>query len=297
MKQILIFFMLYSGCLFSQQLTQFSMYFQNRYSVNPAVAGTESYIPIMLSHKQYWTGIDGAPKFQQISAHGNIARRAGMGCKIFNYQTGPLEKSGAELTYTYQIPLNLNTAKLSFGLSGLIYQYRVDMNKVTFENPRDPLLTRISDKLTVPDFNFGIYYYSNKAYLGFSVNQMLNRKINLMVSNLNQNQVMHFILHGGYNFMLTENFSIEPNVLFKLMSFNILQADAGIRVKYQYFWLGASFRTDDAIVCSLGFSKDNIIIGYSYDYVLYGLSSYTNGSHEILLGYKINPQKPKLKDL
>lgn len=297
MKKNLILFMLCSGSLFAQQLTQYSLHFENRYSVNPAVAGSESYIPIMLSYKQYWTGIDDAPRFQQISTHGNIARRVGMGCKIFNYQTGPLEKSGAELTYAYQIPLNSNTAKLSFGLSGLIYQYSVDMNKVTFENPKEPLLTRIADKLIVPDFNFGIYYYTNKAYLGLSVNQLLNRKINLMVTNLNQKQVMHFILHGGYNFMLNENLSIEPNALLKLMSFDILQGDVGFRLKYQYFWLGASYRTDDAIIGFFGFSKDNIMIGYSYDYAISGLSSYTNGSHEIILGYKINPQKPKLKDL
>ena len=71
MKKILILFMLCSGSLFSQQLTQYSLHFENRYSVNPAVAGSESYIPVMLSHKQYWTGMNGAPKFQQISAHGN----------------------------------------------------------------------------------------------------------------------------------------------------------------------------------------------------------------------------------
>ncbi|MBI5219365.1 MAG: type IX secretion system membrane protein PorP/SprF [Bacteroidia bacterium] len=295
-KILLIILTLFCAKLYAQQMTEYSMHFLNKYAVNPAAAGSESFMPVMFSYKQYWTGIDEAPRLQQISTHSIIGRRVGLGCKIINYQTGPLDKTGAELTYAYHIPLNANGAKLSLGLSGLIYQYSIDLNKLTFENPREPLLTRISEKMIVPDFSIGAYFYTKQAYIGAAFYQLLNRKIDMMVTNLNQRQVTHLMFNGGYNFILSNTIGLEPMALFKFMSGNIFQADAGFKFKYQYFWIGASFRTDDAIVSFVGFSKDNITIGYSYDYVISNLSSYTNGSHEIFLAFKINTQKPKIAD-
>ncbi|OFY37462.1 MAG: hypothetical protein A2X01_18610 [Bacteroidetes bacterium GWF2_35_48] len=297
MKPLLLIFLIASTVASAQQLTQFSLHSHNRFAVNPATAGSESYIPVLFSYKQYWTGFNDAPRFQNLSAHGIISRRVGVGVKLFSYYTGPLDKSGAEIAYAYHIPVSASGAKLSFGLSGSIYQYAIDKNKVSFENPKEPLLVRLSDKMIIPDFNFGTCFYTEKAYIGISFLQLLNRKIDMMVSTLDQKQITHLLVHGGYNFIINDKFSVEPNVLVKYMPQSFFQVDIGAKFKYDYVWIGASFRTDDAISASFGFSKDNIIVGYAYDYMISGLTNYANGTHEIILGYKINPQKPKVAQL
>jgi hypothetical protein len=57
-------------------------------------------------------------------------------------------------------------------------------------------------------------------------------------------------------------------------------------------WFGVTFRTEDAIAPLIGYQthvgkeqKSMLRIGYSYDLTTSELSSYSSGSHEIMLSY------------
>ena len=54
--------------------------------------------------------------------------RVGWAAHVFDDRTGPLERTGLEATYAYH--LNLGEGQLSFGLSGVFYQFRLNKDKV-----------------------------------------------------------------------------------------------------------------------------------------------------------------------
>ena len=76
--------------------------------------------------------------------------------------------------------------------------------------------------------------------------------------------------------------------------------DANINVLYNdMFWVGVSYRLQDAIVPHLGLAwspnqKSTLKIGYAYDLGLSNLKEHHNNTHEILVNYciKLAP-KPK----
>ena len=54
---------------------------------------------------------------------------------------------------------------------------------------------------------------------------------------------------------------------------------------YERFWAGAMYRHQDAVGLLLQYVVEDIIrVGYAYDYTISGLSDYTSGTHEIMLG-------------
>jgi len=280
----------------AQQLTSVSQYMENKYVFNPAVVGTMSYSPLALTYKRMWTGMDDAPTMQMISSHFLAADNMGLGGKIFNYSTGALSKMGIEGTYSYILPVGSSGAKLSLGLSAQLYQFYLNKSKLTLEQMDDDVMLFGSEKLITPDAAFGAYYYTDKYYAGLSAYQLFNRKVDLMTDKILENrQVRHYFLTGGYNYDINSNFSVEPSILAKFVEAGILQIDINAKVTYkQMVWLGLSYRTKDAVAVNLGIRKDRFIFGYSYDYSLTDIRNYSVGSHELLFIVKFNRSKPKL---
>ena len=52
-----------------QQISMYSQYMFNDFSINPAVAGSEAYAPVALSFRRQWAGMKDAPVTQTLSAH------------------------------------------------------------------------------------------------------------------------------------------------------------------------------------------------------------------------------------
>ena len=99
---------------------------------------------------------------------------------------------------------------------------------------------------------------------------------------------------GGYTFRVGD-FGIMPNLLVKYAFPTMPQFDAGVKFDWRdQFWIGASYRHDDAVSFLGGLSyKDFLLIAYSYDMSTSNLKNYSNGSHELMVGVKFQPWKKK----
>lgn len=297
MKRLFLFFLLgLAGLTYGQQLSTYSQYEMDRYAINPGVAGTTNYNPITLAYRQLWTGLDDAPTIQSLGSHIAISEKVGVGGKIFNVTTGPLSKMGMEATYAYSLPIGTGGDRLSFGLSGMLYQFHLDKSKLNYQDQDDPTILFGSEKLIVPDASFGAYYYNETYWAGLSIYQLFNRKVDLMNEDyLDQRQVRHYYLHGGYQFLVDEMWSVEPSALFKFIEAGKLQADITVKGIYQQMiWVGLSFRTQDALVFMIGAGRKRFEFGYAYDIVMNDMKNYSNGTHGIVFTYKLSASKPKL---
>ena len=280
-------FLFLASILHGQQIPPLSQYMYNHYSVNPAATGISDDLPISFAFRKMWTGITGSPSLQYLSGNMNFAETMGAGVNIFNYQAGPLRKTGLELTYSYHLELNGET-KLSFGLSGLIYQFHLKKSELVVEDTDDPIFAG-TDKMIVPDASFGTYLYGENYFIGLSVPQLFNRNIDLKSDNiLQEKQVRHYYLFGGYNFEVAPDLVLKPSLMLKFIEAGLYQVDINAQLHYQdTFIFGLSFRSSDAVVFQLGIKYEEILFGYSYDLTISGLNASSFGSHEIYLRYTL----------
>jgi type IX secretion system PorP/SprF family membrane protein len=280
--------MIISG-LSAQQIPPLSQYMLNPYTINPAAIATTEKLPLAFTYRKLWAGIDGSPSIQFLSGHMQVADAMGAGMKIYNYQAGPLRKTGLEATYSYHLPLNQNGTNLSFGLSALIYQMYLKKSELSVEHQDDDVFLG-SEKMIVPDASFGMYLYHDKYYVGLAIPQLFNRNVDFKSDGiLQQKQVRHYYLHGGYLFELNTDLTLEPSLLFKFIEAGLFQADINTTLTYRNMILfGLSLRTSDAFIIRLGYKAKDFTIGYSFDLILNELKAQTFGSHEILLIYSLD---------
>lgn len=290
MKKISI--LLIISCLtvlgYSQQIPLNTQYTYDLYQINPAAAGSMDGMPLSLSVRKLWLGIDGSPSIQSLSGHIKVVDRMGVGAKIYNFNQGPLRNTGFEATYAYHLPLNGGTTKLAFGLTASLFQYNLDKTQLEVQDPNDPALQGDTKKM-VPDASFGALVYNEKYFAGLTVLQLFQGKINLGTQGIaDQKRVRHYLVHWGYNFDVSDDIRLQPSMLLKIIEAGVIQADINARMTYrQMINFGLSYRTGDALSIQLGYQNENLLFGYAYDLALSDIRTQTSGSHEIVFIYKI----------
>ena len=139
MKNLLVLLLLYMSfwqLSQAQQMPHYSQYMFNDFCINPAIAGTKSYQPIMVMIRNQWVGLDDAPRTQTLSLHGSWIKNTGIGGMIINDVTGPAHQTGIQLAYAYHILLK-GESYLSLGISGTLAQYVLDKDAIELDDPND----------------------------------------------------------------------------------------------------------------------------------------------------------------
>jgi type IX secretion system PorP/SprF family membrane protein len=278
----------------AQQLTFNSQYMMNQYLINPAAAGTQDYTSIATSFRQQWAGFKDAPRTQMLTANGKIGESMGVGGILYNDVTGPLRNIGITGSYAYHIKTSDNT-KLSLGLSLSLVQHVLDGSAFLLHDEVDQTLNGASMKSLNPDAAFGAYYYGENFFLGAAVPQLIQKKYNFGDSKLDSTKhVRHYYISGGSEFELSDDFDLEPSVLFKATEASPIQFDINARLIYkENLWIGASYRNKESVVAMLGMKRENFLIGYSYDYLVSKIRNYSAGTHELYIEFQIGKKQSK----
>ncbi|MBK9317774.1 MAG: type IX secretion system membrane protein PorP/SprF [Bacteroidetes bacterium] len=290
LSKILLFFLLQFSVkgLNAQQLPLYSQYIWNDYVINPAYTGSLDYSPIRLTYRKQWAGFNGSPELFTAGGHTRINNKISLGGIVFKDATGgAITQTGALINYCYRLKLSTNS-NLAFALSGQVNQYTFDNNKVQALMPNDPALLGDVQKSLSPDASFGMLFQrGNKTKIGVSVNQLFESRLsNLDNTNSENTLVRHFNVNASQLIQLDSNFTLEPAIWIKKTIASPFQADMIGKLNYKNnFSAGINYRYNDAIVGFFSFNIKNIFIGYSYDASISAMSSYSNGSHEIILGY------------
>ncbi|MDB4264832.1 type IX secretion system membrane protein PorP/SprF [bacterium] len=300
----------------AQQLAQVSQYFSTGLLYNPAVAGSREGIPIYSLIRRQWVHIEEAPVTQTIAGHGHVGQNMGLGGVLFNDATGPSRLTGFSFSTARHFNLSPtqkgtrsqedNSVRLSLGLSAQLFQYQIDLDKVTFDIENDPVKDKVQDGLLTPDMSFGALLYTKDYFIGLSAPNLFQTKLDLYdIAELNENQLKRqYLIMGQYKKMLDDNSGIIPSFLGKYLPGAPLQFDATIRYQYSFekqgrqrrekeardknIWAGVSYRTGDAVVLMVGLNQEFFNIGYSYDITTSNVRRYSSGTHELFIGMLLN---------
>lgn len=277
----------------AQQDAQFSNYMYNTLSFNPAYAGSRGTTSIYLSHRSQWVGLEGAPTTNALSYHSPIgSSNLGIGLSFMNDAIGPVEENLISLDMSYTINTSYDY-KLAFGLRASAHMLNVDFMKLNAFNPGDVLAQNNVNNRISPNMGFGLFWYSDKSYVGFSIPNLLetkhiNKGLNSSVSSVSRER-LHYHFTAGYIYDISQDILFKPAVLTKIVLGAPLQVDVSANFQmYEKFTLGAAYRLNAAVSFLVAFQlNNNWFLGYGYDFDTNQLSTYNSGSHEVFLRYEV----------
>lgn len=274
----------------AQQDSQYTHYMYNTVAVNPAYAGSRGVTSMFILHRTQWIALDGAPVTNTFAVNKPISNtNLGYGISLINDRIGISDSNTFSGDVSYSVPLSPKS-KLSFGLKVSANLLSVDYSRLTILDPNDVVLSGQNniDNQFSPNVGLGLYWHSDKNYIGISVPQFLETKrYDDNVSSTSKDK-MHFYFIAGRVFDLNPDWQFKPALLTKLVQGAPLQIDFSANMLFiQKFTFGAAYRLNAAVTGLIGFQvSDSWQIGYAYDTDTTRLVNYNSGSHEIFLRFE-----------
>lgn len=304
MKQKIIFLNLLIIALTSnlkgQQDVLVSQYMFSGMYLNPAYAGTHEYYNATGLFRKQWVGFNGAPTTAFISFDGPLKNQnSGIGGTLSYDQIGVSRQMELGINYSYHLKLN-EKAKLSFGLKASLYNYSANLNELTYWDNDVVFENNIQNSFN-PNFGFGLYYFSEKSFLGISIPHIINfdpaSTLNFEL-NKSFNLVRSYYLHAGHAFVISPSLTVKPSTLLKYTPNTPFQADFNLNALInELFWIGGSYRTDGTVVGIFEINATKQLrIGYAYGYATSELRNYQSGSHEIMIAFDFGKSKIKMNN-
>lgn len=289
MKKLTLVLMFFSIVCSAQQDAQYTQYMYNTIAINPAYAGSRGVLSVFGLYRTQWIGLDGAPKTSTFSVNTPLNdSNLGLGVSLVNDKIGPTNENTLSADLSYTIPTS-SSAKLSFGIKATANLFNVDVSKLSFEDQDDPQFQDLSNKFT-PNIGAGVYWHSEKAYLGFSIpNFIETNRYDDNDTAIFKDKINYYLM-AGYVFNLDklEYIKFKPALLTKMVQGAPLQVDvSGNFMFYDKLTLGLAYRWSASVSAMAGFQvSEGLYVGYGYDHETTQLRRFNSGSHEVFLRFE-----------
>lgn len=279
----------------AQQRPIQSLYMFDPLVINPAYAGTHVQFSATAIYRNQWVNFDGAPKTLTASMHSGFRKaRVGLGILFGKDEIGVHSDNSLYFAYAYKIPLTnrKNPAVLSMGIQGGFNTLKSDYFKT---NPRDGMELGALTKFN-PNFGAGIFFRSRELYAGFSVPYIVNnRTIDIIDEQFSElitpsgRQQRYYYVMAGTTRKISEDFKIAPSTLIRIQENAPLSFDFNtMLIIKDAVSLGGSYRLGDSFIGLFELQiNENFHVGYAYDVTTSDIRLYSNGSHEIMINYRI----------
>ncbi len=285
--------------LSGQQLSQSSLYWMDPVQFNPAYAGLDNSLSITAGYRTQWTGLEGQPSNQRLSAHLPIYfLSSGFGIEGERDELGSrsLTRFGASWSYQFVRP----SAVWSVGVSGRFIQLSLDGRELRTPDGDYADNIVVHNDALLPDNQVdqsslsiaaGVFYQGENLEGGLSVRNLNGAVIAMPGFDYSLDRQYHGYLRARFD--LISNFDVAP-MLTVYSNGTQHQATAGATIRYQEnIYGGIAYRgyngeTSDALVILAGANlSEKIRVGYAYDLTLSSLKTVNDGSHEIVLKYNL----------
>jgi len=278
-----------------------SQYLFNGLVINPAYAGSRDALAANLTYRHQWAGFDGAPVTQMLSVHAPMGRRKlGLGLLIYNDRIGVSQETGVFSNYAYR--MRLGKGKLSFGIGAGFTLLRSQWTSLALQQASDQSFSVDTRSAIRPNFSSGIYYYNKTWFVGLSTPFLITHRYVAGAEGWRLSETkpdLQPMLTGGYVFKLNKDVKLKPTTLIRYRLETGAQADLSANlILKDKVWIGASYRTGDAMVASLEvLPTPQWRIGYAFDMGVSKLVAHHQGSHELMVqyefGYRIRVKDPR----
>ncbi len=310
---IVLLSMLWNSRIYAQNYPVYNSFVVNPYLYNPAEAASD-YAYLYFNHRLQWMGIEGAPVLSTATFNTLIDESYnGIGTKISNYSRGILRTTDVAFTYAHGIAFNEKNV-LFFGLSGGAISNSIDLTKIDVDDLDDPALSGYLANNFQPAASFGMLLRTTSGInFGVSLPQLFAPKFNsasqfsatqfspidnAFVSFYYKRKVEGKMVNKKRRGVRTRKKTsdgyapLELYALYKYSAFETSQFEVTGKLNFsENFWLGAGYRQAYGFIGHIGFAFGKLLLNYSYEPANQPETGFSNGSHEINLGFRLGDQK------
>ena len=259
--------------LHAQQDPHYTQYMYNMNVINPAYAGSKENLSIGLLYRKQWVDIEDAPTTFTLSGHSPVGKNVGLGLSVISDKIGPVEENNIYGDFSYTLNLG-GEHKLAFGVKAGITLHQVGLFSDiynTLPDPNDPAFAQDTNN-SYFNLGSGLFYYTNKYYLAFSVPNMMKSKHLDFDGREFGSEVSHYFLTGGYVFDVSTNIKFKPFFMFK-SAFNAPSS----------FDLSTNFLFNEKFEGSVAHHLDNKYVMYISEDIHKKYSGYGRDLHRLLV--------------
>ena len=279
---------------YAQQDPHYTQYMYNMSVMNPAYAGSKENLSLGALYRKQWVDIEDAPSTITFFGHSPVGKNVGLGLSLINDKIGPVEETNAYADFSYTLNLG-EEHKLAFGMKAGATFHKVGLFSEVYNNvpdANDPAFAENTSN-TFLNIGAGMFYSTNKYYLGVSVPNMLKSKQLDFKGREFGSEVSQYFVTGGYVFDINPNVKLKPFAMVK-SAFNApTSIDASLNtLLYEKLELGVTYRLEDSFgaMVNFGITKD-LRIGYAYDHIMSDLNAKTRSSHEFMILWDVSFSK------
>ena len=273
------------GEVCAQQDAQVSLYLRNPLQFNSAHAGLDGTLRSTSIIRMQWTGWEGAPRTQFISAHAPLFRnRLGIGLTALNDASGARSQREFMGHVAYHSPELGNGIHISTGLSLGVQSAGYDFQSLMARDPNDMLLAAPYNALGFST-GAGVIMHASPWFLGFSAPHLLEQDLGNAEPIGRRNR--HFYATAGYIHPLNDFIDVRAVSLVKWLADAPGVVDVNIEIwLFEVLSLGAMARYGEGVGVQTSYRFKE---GWRFHYAVYfptnGLMTRSFGSHEIGLAW------------
>ena len=294
-------FTLITNLGYGQNDRLYTMFVFNKLQYNSGYAGSAEALNVGAHYRHQWQGLDGAPRTITAFAHTPLAGgRSGVGLSLISDEIGIFNTTYAKMNYAYHIPFK-NDSKLSIGLNAQFDFTRFDWSKADLVDNVDAVIPFGAPSNSTFNAGMGIYYSTQKFYIGASVPSFLRNAITSEAykgfSNLNEFRA--YYLMGGLVFKIAPKMHLRPSVLISYVENVPMEVDFNLSLLFmESFWIGGSYRLGESADAFVQFPiTQQLKVAVGVDYALTELNSVTKGSFELMVEYLFKYDNEKVNNI
>ncbi|RZL43571.1 MAG: type IX secretion system membrane protein PorP/SprF [Pedobacter sp.] len=265
-----------------------SVYYQNQYLANPALAGIDTMINLNGAFKAQWTSIKGSPRIQYLTGDMQLKNKnVGLGVLFYNESAGLINRTRATVSYAYHLKLNKDSSYIDFGLAAGVMNEWLDMGKA-IGDVNDDVLANFRDRQLYLDGDFGLAYRSNRLTIQGSLPNLKRFFKRDQVRNVVDRSI--YFVAAGYKIKIKNQSlnTIEPKVVFRGIENykGILDVGANFSFQQEKFALSAIYHSTNSITFGAGLNYNKqfgLLLQYTSN--TSALQNYSNGEFEVGLRY------------
>jgi type IX secretion system PorP/SprF family membrane protein len=295
---LFLFVLIISNSSSAQQLHFLSQYLQHNSMLNPAAAGITDKSTVGVAYRNQWSSFPGNPKTYMVYGDISLPKlKAGLAGYVYRDETGPTNRTGVQLAYSYHIVSKDEKQKFGIGIELRGLQYAIDKGKLLAALGNDAALGGASSKFGL-DAGAGVYYTNGKLSAGAAVSQLIQSKLQLSDvpnSKVSGRLYRHYNLMVNYEIESAGDITLIPNALVRIIQNAPSEFELGMKLDYQnLLWAAIMYKIKQSYSLQLGVKlAKKINVTYSYDAYNTPISIYdgNSGAHEIGLRFDINNKK------
>ena len=292
---LVLLFVTISVAAIGQDISNFTQFFINPYTLNPSYAGVEGRPAFFVGYRKQWSGIEGGPTIGNFSMHTPLSKKLNLGFSLTSDKRGIVNTSAFMATIGYTATID-NLTFFRFGLSAGYGHNSVDLSNIG--SISDPVIASLASSNANSTLlgNAGISFHKKTFHIGLALpnifQPMYLSKDAFTVTATKPFQTT--IIHASNRFYFNKDQTVfEPYLIYRLNDGVPSQVEAAAILHLQHvMWVGASYKQQFGISGLLGFKIQNqFAVGFSYSIKNAGANQIPSPSYEVQLGYLTGKKK------